>query len=626
MELSTLPSLHFSRSICTAEVRQPGCCGIGSGFATAASRIEPRLGGGAAVLRRASHGYGVGCEFSIPRFVLGSLDHKLGEKLLRRAVRSGASGLRNRREWRCMNAEFGADASNAGSPGSVHFVGIGGAGLSALGLLALRQGWQVSGSDLVWSEEVIRLKEAGARAYVGHSVAQLVPQGSQPPDAVVVSSAVGPGNEEVEAARALNVPIYKRGDWLGKITEGYQLIAVAGTHGKTTTTAMLSVVLRNLGEDITAIVGAQVPQFPDGGSALCGTTRKFVLEADEYDGCFLGVSPHLAVLTNVEWEHVDMFPDEEAVKNMFKKFVLQIKPGGCLVACGDSAGAKSVLGLIEEEQEKDLGSPFPRERRVVTFGLGASDWRAIMLVPNPQGGTDYTVVYKNRPMTRVSLRLPGMYNVLNSLAVIVVMSLLAAEKESDVGAQAKLMKRTAEAAGRALGAFSGVRRRFDFVGSVHGCHIIDDYAHHPTEVRAVLQAARQRYDQQPIWVIFQPHTVSRLAAFLPDFAPAFSAADRVIVTQVYAARNIPTEKVVTGEDLANAIIGPPAVYIPDLVILPTWVDDSCRHVKSHHDRTLLRKPKFYSASIPERRQLYVGGMSLLVSSLAHTHHMILFLM
>lgn len=147
------------------------------------------------------------------------------------------------------------------------------------------------------------------------------------------------------------------------------------------------------------------------------------------------------------------------------------------------------------------------------------------------------------------------------------MSLLAAEKESDVGAQAKLMKRTAEAAGRALGAFSGVRRRFDFVGSVHGCHIIDDYAHHPTEVRAVLQAARQRYDQQPIWVIFQPHTVSRLAAFLPDFAPAFSAADRVIVTQVYAARNIPTEKVVTGEDLANAIIGPPAVYIPDLDVV-----------------------------------------------------------
>ncbi|XP_024362244.1 uncharacterized protein [Physcomitrium patens] len=519
MELSTLPSLHFSRSICTAEVRQPGCCGIGSGFATAASRIEPRLGGGAAVLRRASHGYGVGCEFSIPRFVLGSLDHKLGEKLLRRAVRSGASGLRNRREWRCMNAEFGADASNAGSPGSVHFVGIGGAGLSALGLLALRQGWQVSGSDLVWSEEVIRLKEAGARAYVGHSVAQLVPQGSQPPDAVVVSSAVGPGNEEVEAARALNVPIYKRGDWLGKITEGYQLIAVAGTHGKTTTTAMLSVVLRNLGEDITAIVGAQVPQFPDGGSALCGTTRKFVLEADEYDGCFLGVSPHLAVLTNVEWEHVDMFPDEVVFASKLSKI------------CSRSSSCKSSQEVV-----------------LLLVATGIQE--------QAHDSSQFTLAW------HVQCAQFSRY-----WQVIVVMSLLAAEKESDVGAQAKLMKRTAEAAGRALGAFSGVRRRFDFVGSVHGCHIIDDYAHHPTEVRAVLQAARQRYDQQPIWVIFQPHTVSRLAAFLPDFAPAFSAADRVIVTQVYAARNIPTEKVVTGEDLANAIIGPPAVYIPDLDVV-----------------------------------------------------------
>lgn len=415
----------------------------------------------------------------------------------------------------------------------------------------------MSGSDWEWSEQLEKLQEGGARVYVGHDASQMIPSGALPPDCLVVSSAVTPGNEEVDAASALNVPIYKRDAWLGKLTEGYELIAVAGTHGKSTTTAMLSVVMRSLGEDISAIVGAHVPQFPDGGNAVYGASRKFVLEADEYDGCFLGVSPHLAVVTNVEWEHVDMFPDEEAVRDIFKKFVMKIKPGGYLVLCSDSAGAKS---LIREEQiDPHI------QRYVVTYGLGeSSDWRAIMLVPNPQGGTDYTVVYKRKPMTRVSLRMPGMYNVLNSLAVIVVMSLLAAEKEKDSDEQARVMKTAAVAASNALAEFAGLRRRFDYLGTVQGCHIIDDYAHHPTEVRAVLQAARQRFDQQPIWVIFQPHTVSRLATFLLDFAPAFSAADRVIVTKVYTARNIQTVKMVTGEDLANAIIGPPAVYIPEL--------------------------------------------------------------
>ncbi|KAG0623909.1 hypothetical protein M758_3G210600 [Ceratodon purpureus] len=488
---------------------------------------------------------------------LGFSDCGLDGRWSRRTRKVGSCWKR-----RCLSEESDANGS---SPGSVHFVGIGGAGLSALALLALRQGWQVSGSDFSWSEQIERLKEAGVRVYVGHNAAQMIPEGSPPPDALVVSSAVGPGNEEVDAASALNVPIYKRDTWLGKITEGYELIAIAGTHGKSTTTAILSVVLRNLGEDITAIVGAQVPQFPDGGNVMYGSSRKFVLEADEYDGCFLGISPSLAVVTNVEWEHVDMFPDEEAVRDIFKRFVMRIKPGGYLVICDDSAGAKSLLGLMKEDDQTVLSSQSREKRRVVTYGLGeSSDWRAIMLVPNPQGGTDYTVVYKNRPMTRVSLRLPGMYNVLNSLAAIVVMSLLAAEKESNGEELAMVMKRAAEATSNALGTFSGVRRRFDWVGTVQGCHIIDDYAHHPTEVRAVLQAARQRFDQQPIWVIFQPHTVSRLATFLVDFAPAFSAADRVIVTEVYSARNIRTEKIVTGEDLANAIIGPPAVYIPDL--------------------------------------------------------------
>ncbi|KAH8962210.1 hypothetical protein BDL97_05G088700 [Sphagnum fallax] len=344
---------------------------------------------------------------------------------------------------------------------------------------------------------------------------------------------------------------YKRGAWLGKMTEGYKLLAVAGSHGKSTTVAMLAVALCSLGEDITVILGAQVPQ------------------ADEYDGCFLGVSPSLAVVTNVEWEHVDMFPDYEAVRDMFRKFVMRIKPGGLLLVNGDSAGSSS-LGEVFQPKETHMACPDAKNVHVEMFGLGrANNWRAVDLVPNAEGGTDYIVVHAGIPMAQVSLRLPGTYNVLNSLAVIVAISMLAVEKQpaSNYDQRLTIMRMAASAASKALGSFTGARRRFELIGKVQGCYIIDDYAHHPTEVRAVLQGARQRFRQQPIWVIFQPHTFSRLEKLLPDFALAFHAADRVIVTEVYTARNSIFDWNVSGEDLASAIVGPPAMFIPTLMCL-----------------------------------------------------------
>ncbi|KAH8962199.1 hypothetical protein BDL97_05G088700 [Sphagnum fallax] len=367
----------------------------------------------------------------------------------------------------------------------------------------------------------------------------MVRNGAPLPDAVVVSSAVVAGNEEVDVARALGVPVYKRGAWLGKMTEGYKLLAVAGSHGKSTTVAMLAVALCSLGEDITVILGAQVPQFPKGRNAMVGKGHLFLLEADEYDGCFLGVSPSLAVVTNVEWEHVDMFPDYEAVRDMFRKFVMRIKPGGLLLVNGDSAGSSS-LGEVFQPKETHMACPDAKNVHVEMFGLGrANNWRAVDLVPNAEGGTDYIVVHAGIPMAQVSLRLPGTYNVLNSLAVIVAISMLAVEKQpaSNYDQRLTIMRMAASAASKALGSFTGARRRFELIGKVQGCYIIDDYAHHPTEVRAVLQGARQRFRQQPIWVIFQPHTFSRLEKLLPDFALAFHAADRVIVTEVYTARN-----------------------------------------------------------------------------------------
>ncbi|KAK6936789.1 Mur ligase, N-terminal catalytic domain [Dillenia turbinata] len=192
----------------------------------------------------------------------------------------------------------------------IHFVGIGGCGLSALAMLALKQGFEVSGSDIVWSNYMDGLKQAGAGLNLDHSVSNLQrDNGLAFPTAVIVSSAIPPDNVEILYAKSLGIPVYKRGQWLGRTTEGYKLIAISGTHGKSTTASMLAYVLKAMGEDITAVVGAQVPQF-GGENAIFGGGQSFVLEADEYDGCFLGLSPYIAVVTNVDWEHVDIFPDE----------------------------------------------------------------------------------------------------------------------------------------------------------------------------------------------------------------------------------------------------------------------------------------------------------------------------
>lgn len=487
--------------------------------------------------------------------------------------------------WSCAlhnddgNDQSLLDAFTSGTgtsiPPSVHFIGIGGAGLSALALVALKQGWRVTGSDMADSDRLQKLQVAGAKVYVGHEASHIAAFDGRP-NTVVMSSAVSMDNEEVQMALSLGITVLKRGEWLGKLTKDKELIAVAGSHGKSTTSAMLSLALRDLGDDITAVVGAEILQFPDGGNAMVGSSPRFVLEADEYDGCFLGVEPQLAVVTNVEWEHVDIYSSEAAVRAVFQQFVDRIRPGGSLIVCGDSAGSRflatALNELAGESQVMTTGKSNERAswldgrspRQAVTYGLGEDcDWRATMLVPNTVGGTDYVVVHEGRPITRVSLRIPGAHNVLNSLAVVVAAALLAARDmpAGDGSAQMAAMLRTAQSVSQTLAQFQGVKRRFELVGRAKGCVVLDDYAHHPSEVRATLQAARQRFNQQPLWVVFQPHTFSRLARLLPDFAPAFSAADRVIVTQVYAARE---ENVwgITGANLADEITGPPAVYIP----------------------------------------------------------------
>jgi len=464
-----------------------------------------------------------------------------------------------------------------GRPPHVHFLGIGGAGLGPLARLALAQGCTVSGSDMLQSARLQTLKEAGAVVVVGHSAENLqlcqeaADQGKRA--AVVVSSAVPQDNPELLAARASGVPVYKRGEWLAHVTADKDLLAVAGTHGKTTTSSMLAVVLRNgFQDDLSAVIGSEVVDFPEGAAHLCGEAPTFVLEADEYDGAFLELEPLVAIVTNVEWEHVDVYPSAALVHAAFEEFAGKVRRGGLLLVCGDDPGARALAQLPLEGV------------RVVTYGSDYSnEWSVVNAVPNLEGGTDFVVVRAGRPLGRVSVPLPGLHNVLNALSVIAAAAMLDAADALGDGRSAvadvdftsvSLDETRASAAvaraAEALGGFKGVARRFQQVAALPQCVIYDDYAHHPTEVRATIQAARQRHDTARIWVVFQPHTYSRLAQFFDDFVPAFGGAQRVLVTDVFGAREEAVERgggeggVWDAEALAEAIEGPAAAYMPTI--------------------------------------------------------------
>ncbi|OIS95694.1 PREDICTED: uncharacterized protein LOC109235188 [Nicotiana attenuata] len=464
------------------------------------------------------------------------------------------------KEWE--NCEV-IDASERKRKEWIHFVGVGGCGLSALAMLALKQGYEVSGSDIMWNKAMDALREAGARVYTGHSELSLRKHNGSMPDALVVSSAICGDNVEILYAESVGVPVYKRGAWLGRITESYNLIAVSGSHGKSTTASMLAYVLNAMGNDLTAVIGAWVPQLAE-RNIICGTGGNFVLEADEYDCCFLGVTPQIAVVTNIDWEHVDIFQDEEAVKTIFRKFIGQIKVGGHLILCGDSLGACSLVNKMDSDS--DPSSILRNDAfQISTYGISScNDWHPLSISPNCCGGSDYKLFHKRHHIADISLQIPGVHNVLNSLAVIATIHALFADQKQFLSSMASLQLH--------MQTFKGVSRRFEKIGTVRGCHIYDDYAHHPTEIQAVLQAARQIFPFQELIVIFQPHTYSRLAALKDDFATAFTNANRVVITEIYAARERNLWKI-NGRDLAMSIVGPPSEFIPTLIqVLEMLVD------------------------------------------------------
>ncbi len=404
----------------------------------------------------------------------------------------------------------------------VHFVGIGGIGLSAIAHILLDWGARVSGSDLHLSPITAELAGLGARIYEGQRASQLG-------DAtlVVISSAVRPDNPEVVAARQRGLPVLKRADILGEMMAGRHGIAVAGTHGKTTTTAMIAHLLLEAGQDPTFIVGGILTNT--GSNARSGQGRAFVIEADEYDRMFLGLRPRTAVVTHLEMDHPDCFPTMGEMVEAFERFLALVPADGQIIACSDEPHVRSLV-------ERFAGG----KPRLTRYGLSpAADWRADEIRANARGGSNFAVMVNGEKQGEASISLPGQYNVKNALAALAV----AASMGVSLG----------EASG-ALASFAGVKRRFELKGEARGVTVIDDYAHHPTAVRAALAAARQRYPGRAIWAVFQPHTFSRMRALFTEFAGAFGDADHVLVLDVYAARE-DRDAGIDSRDLAAAIAG-----------------------------------------------------------------------
>jgi len=422
----------------------------------------------------------------------------------------------------------------------VHFIGIGGSGLSAIARLLLESGYTVSGSDRALSPFAEEVRKAGATVYVGHH-----PRNLTGVDWVVRSSAIAEDNVEIKAAQHAGLAVYKRADFLGRLMEDKTGIAIAGTHGKTTTTAMTAWVLSELGRDPSFIVGGVLNDL--GVNAHAGKGKTFVIEADEYDNMFLGLKPQIAVVTSIEHDHPDVFPTLESMYHAFEKFVGLLPPEGTLIVCAEDAGATALIPFVRKMGINVISYGVQGDMTINTpYWMQARDVEA-----NERGGYDFTAITnmasKTTASVKVSLQVPGEHNVRNALAVLAIIGVLGLPRKK---------------ASQALAKFTGTGRRFELRGEVNGIAIIDDYAHHPTEIRATLAGARARFPNARIWAVWQPHTYSRTRTLFLDFARAFKDADKVIVTEVYAAREPKQE--FTSAEIVSAMPHLSASYIETL--------------------------------------------------------------
>lgn len=408
------------------------------------------------------------------------------------------------------------DLRSLARTGPVHFMGISGAGMSALAEVVLRAGGRVTGCDLKPGAVGDALRRLGAAIVEGHDPAHVT-------DAValVTTSAVPQDHPELVEARQRGIPVLKRAEALGALVNRGEVLAVAGTHGKTTTTAMAAAILEEAGLDPTAFVGGRVPAW--GGGLRPGSDRLFVVEADEYDRSFLRLRPRVAVVTTVEADHLDIYGTYEGVQRAFEEFVAQVPEDGLVVACVDDPGARRILETV--------GAP------TVAYGFGAEAELRAVEVRAAGTGSRVVVEWNGSPLGELTVAVPGEHNVRNALGAF------AAARRFGAGL---------EAAKRALSAFRGVERRFQVLGEASGVVIVDDYAHHPSEIDATLAAARRVYPERRLVAVFQPHLYTRTRDFAGDFGRSLAAADVVWVTDVYPAREAPIPGV-NGGLVADAV-------------------------------------------------------------------------
>jgi UDP-N-acetylmuramate--alanine ligase len=383
-----------------------------------------------------------------------------------------------------------------------HFIGIGGAGLSPIARVLLEKGHRVSGSDLMLSPMAEELQAMGVQVFIGHDATNVTGA-----DVVIRSSAIPDSNIEVSAAMNAHVPVVKRADFLQFLTAEKKVIAVAGTHGKTTTTAMIATILTDAGLDPSYVIGGTSKNL--GKNAHAGSGEYFVIEADEYDRMFLGLNPEILVVTNIEHDHPDCFPTREEYFQAFLELTIKVDPNGVLIASNDHAGTRELMELVKDHMQ------------VFSYGMVEdSDYLLKNIHHDPGCGVSFTFVF-NGYVGEVNLPIPGDHNAYNAAAAIAAVFTAGVRVENAI---------------ESLSRFSGTGRRFDIQDEIKGITVIDDYAHHPTEIRATLSAARCRYPDQEIWAVWQPHTYSRTQQLFDEFKGAFTDADHVIVTEIYASR------------------------------------------------------------------------------------------
>ena len=430
------------------------------------------------------------------------------------------------------------DSQNPERPRRIHFIGIGGAGMSGIALVLHERGSVVSGSDLKTSRYIRQLTRAGVDIHIGHEAATI---DAVAPDVVVVSTAIPETNPELVRARELDIPVWPRAKMLSELGRGYTTIAIAGTHGKTTTSSMTATMLDRMDLDPSFLIGGIVEGYDTNGRN--GSGELFVAEADESDRSFLYLNPDIAVVTNVEADHLDHYDSLEDIRATFAKFMSLVGEAGTVIVCGDDPSLS--------ELARSTG------RKVITYGLAEeNDVRCAPALAHRGIEGRCTVTLPDGGVHEVAIKSnPGTHNLLNATASLSVAWALGL----DVACAAE-----------ALSGFAGVRRRFTHVGDVAGVTVVDDYGHHPTEIKATLEAASS-LGFKHVDVVFQPHRYSRLQALVEDFADAFERADRLVLIDVFSAGEMPIPGV-TSKMLADTVRahhpGMDVRYVADRMQLP----------------------------------------------------------